>query len=113
MSTSNSIPAVLTLYHQASDTLKRTITLSSGGALVDLTGCAISMYVGIAPYDNEIAILTLGNGLVASNLIGGEFKILWNASAILKPANTYYYRIVVVFPDTSVRTYLQDKIITT
>lgn len=110
MLTSDSIPGKLTFTHAVAGTFQRDIALEVAQVPIDLTGCGIAFTISTGEYDNDIAILTLGNGLVAVDLVNGKFKINWASAGILLPNKTYFYRLVITFTDSTVRPYLQSII---
>lgn len=110
MATSSSKPGKAEIEHEAGDTLRRTITIRSGGDLVDLSDATIEVIISdkedAAPKDT----LTVGEGLVASDLANGEFKIHWQTEDKLLPRKTYWYKVKVTFSDGVIKTYLEDKL---
>jgi hypothetical protein len=109
MAESRSIPGEGAFLHEAGDTFVRTITLSVNAVPVDLTGAAVEILVSQKEDGAALATLTLGQGLVASNLAGGEIKTFWQTAGILRPGREYYYKVRVTFPNGRIKTYLEDK----
>jgi hypothetical protein len=112
MATSSSVPGKGPITFEAGDTLKRTITISSGGSPVNLTGANIELIISPKEDAEPTVTLTIGEGLIGSDLANGEFQIKWQSGSILPPKKSSYYKVRITFPDGTIRTYLEDKITT-
>lgn len=111
MAESNSIPGRKKINHEARDTLRRTITIKTGGVLVNLTGSSIVViFSDTEGGDPYIPALVVGNGILASDLINGQFKIRFQTAGVFFSKDEFWYRIVITDAAGTIKTYVEDKI---
>lgn len=113
-SISKSIPGVAPMVHEAGDTFVRTITIKSGGVVIDLSGSTIEVLVSVKEDGEPIVggLLTAGNGIATSDLANGEVKIFWHTAGLLTRGKAYFWKLRITFGNGRVKTYLESQFIT-
>lgn len=107
--TSASEAGRLVIRHERGDTLRRTITLKSGGVAINLVGSTIEVIVSQDQDGSPIATLGIGTGLIAQDLAAGVFRIFWQTAA--QQVGEYWYKVQVTFSDGAIKTYLESQLI--